>query len=412
MSRRPCKIFDFAWTLAHPLLINLYYMNLYSSMQRWRWALSISGIVIVLISFIYTRYLALQLMEEEKRKTELWVMATQKIATSSENEDLTIYHQMQTYNTTIPAILVNQDGNIEASKNINNTDPKNLERILEKIKRNGPAPLEVDDRYFKIKVYYQQSTLLTLLSFFPFIQIGLIATFVAIGYYAVNATRRAEENRVWVGMAKETAHQLGTPISALIAWIEHLRFSKEDDEETMEVLEELQKDVNRLELIAHRFSKIGSAPSLEPIDIYFELEKCRSYMQPRSPRKVKYDFPAGELPVWRVNINPPLFDWVVENLIRNSLDAMGGKGLISAKVYEERDFICIDLSDTGKGIPSSKFKTIFRPGFTTKKRGWGLGLSLAKRIIESYHNGKIFVKNSEINKGTTFTIKLPKPSNI
>ena len=209
-------------------------------------------------------------------------------------------------------------------------------------------------------------------------------------------------------MAKETAHQLGTPITAILGWIEHLKMIHEKDEETQEVLVELNNDIDRLNLVADRFSKIGAIPELKETNIYQEVENMRVYMERRAPRKVEFDFPGIEHSALNVNINPPLFNWVVENLLRNALDALDGKGKISAQIYEEKEFVCIDVSDTGKGIPNSKFKTVFQPGFSTKKRGWGLGLSLAKRIIESYHSGKIFVKNSILNEGTTFTIKLPK----
>ena len=210
-------------------------------------------------------------------------------------------------------------------------------------------------------------------------------------------------------MAKETAHQLGTPISAIVAWIEHLKLLREGDEETQEILGELRNDVSRLELIADRFSKIGSAPKLEPIDVYEELDKCRAYMQRRASRKIAFEFPApGNQPAKPIRINPHLFDWVVENLLRNALDAMESSGKISAEVYDDADYIYIDISDTGKGIPAGKHKTVFQPGYTTKKRGWGLGLSLAKRIVEEYHSGKIFVKRSEEGQGTTFTIQMPK----
>ena len=224
---------------------------------------------------------------------------------------------------------------------------------------------------------------------------------------AFSTARKAEQDQVWVGMAKETAHQLGTPISAIIAWLEHLKMMKPDDEETMEIVVELENDVERLNLVADRFSKIGSKPKLETLNVAAQLNDCRIYMEKRSPRKVTFSYP-DENPAFMANINPPLFNWVVENLIRNSLDAMGGKGEISADITQDANHIYIDLSDTGSGIPPSKLKTVFQPGFTTKKRGWGLGLSLAKRIIESYHSGKIFVKSSIVNQGTTFTIKLLK----
>ncbi|MEO0340201.1 MAG: HAMP domain-containing sensor histidine kinase, partial [Bacteroidota bacterium] len=277
---------------------------------------------------------------------------------------------------------------------------------LEYIKKNGPAPIKVND--VGSEIYYKYPAILTQLQYFPIIQLLLIAAFILFGYLTFSSSRRAEQNRVWAGMAKETAHQLGTPISGIIAWIEHLRAIKEGDEEVNDVLNELGKDVKRLELVADRFSKIGSAPKLEVVNIFAELELARAYMQRRAPRKVEFHFPDPSQSPLNVKVNSHLFNWVVENLLRNALDAMGPKGSITAEVAEDNQFVSIDFTDTGKGIPASKHKTVFQPGFTTKKRGWGLGLSLAKRIIEEYHSGKIFVKRSEENVGTTFTIKLPK----
>lgn len=389
-------------------------MEIYNTKHTWKWWLAIAGVVIVILSFFYSNYLATRLMEEEKKKAELWVLATQLItATSMEVEgedpcDYTLHFKVQSANTTIPAILVNDRGQIDGWVNFETDDKEWIEKQLEKIKKSGPEPIEIDSRYFKSYVYYKSSFILSLLSWFPLIQIALIGAFVGIGYMAFSSARRAEQNRVWVGMAKETAHQLGTPISAIIAWLEHLKLVRENDEETHEILSELENDVHRLELVADRFSKIGSEPTMEPINIYEELEKCRAYMQPRSPRKVGFIFPSAESSNLRVFVNPPLFDWVIENLIRNALDAMNGKGTITAEVSVDDSFVYVNMSDTGKGIAPSRFKTVFSPGYTTKKRGWGLGLSLAKRIIEDYHKGKIFVKSSVINEGTTFTIKLPR----
>ncbi|HNG90825.1 MAG TPA: HAMP domain-containing sensor histidine kinase, partial [Saprospiraceae bacterium] len=217
------------------------------------------------------------------------------------------------------------------------------------------------------------------------------------------------QNQVWLGMAKETAHQLGTPITAILGWVETLRAFNEDRPDNQEMLDELHNDVTRLELVADRFSKIGAVPELKPVNIYDQLEQCRAYMQRRAPRKVTFDFPSPQdhEPI-TVGINAPLFDWVFENLLRNAIDAMeGGIGNISAHVYTEGRYVCVDVSDTGKGIPSGKLKTVFKPGYSTKTRGWGLGLSLSKRIVEEYHKGKIFVKHSELGKGATFTVKLP-----
>ncbi len=389
-------------------------MEIYNTKHTWKWWLALAGVVIVILSFFYSNYLANRLMEEEKKKAELWVMATQLItATSMESEgedpcDYTLHFKVQSANTTIPAILVNDRGLIDGWVNFETDNKEVILNQLEKIKNSGPEPIEIDSRYFKSYVYYKSSFILKLLSWFPLIQIALIGAFVGIGYMAFSSARRAEQNRVWVGMAKETAHQLGTPISAIIAWLEHLKLVREKDDETMSIISELQNDVHRLELVADRFSKIGSEPTIEPINIYEELDKCRAYMQPRSPRKVSFNFPNVNNDALLVFVNPPLFDWVIENLIRNALDAMDGKGAISAEVYADDAFVYIDLADTGKGIAPSRFKTVFSPGYTTKKRGWGLGLSLAKRIIEEYHKGKIFVKSSVINEGTTFTIKLPR----
>jgi len=261
------------------------------------------------------------------------------------------------------------------------------------------------------RIYYFNTKLVDYINYFPFIQLLLVGSFVVLGYFFLTGSKRSEQNRVWAGMAKETAHQLGTPISAIIAWIEHLKLT-DPTAEQLEIVEELRSDVNRLELVADRFSKIGSEPVLTAVNIYEEMDQCRAYMERRASRKVEFEYPDPKDGDLSVKINKHLFDWVVENLIRNSLDAMDGKGKLSAKIYTEGSYVNIDLTDTGKGIPSSKHSTVFQPGFTTKQRGWGLGLSLAKRIIENYHQGKIFVKTSKVGEGTTFTIRLPKTEQI
>jgi signal transduction histidine kinase len=247
-----------------------------------------------------------------------------------------------------------------------------------------------------------------MLEWYPYIQLLLITAFVGLGYWGFSAARRAEQNQVWLGMAKETAHQLGTPITAILGWVETLKAVNEDRADNQEMLHELGKDVSRLELVADRFSKIGATPELSPVNLYDELESCRAYMQRRAPRRVSFHFPNPfECDPLVVFLNPPLFDWVIENLLRNAIDAMEeGKGSITATVYREGKWACVDIADTGKGIQSGKFKTVFKPGYSTKTRGWGLGLSLSKRIIAEYHRGKIFVKKSEPGKGTTFTVKL------
>ncbi|MBK8670411.1 MAG: HAMP domain-containing histidine kinase [Saprospiraceae bacterium] len=230
--------------------------------------------------------------------------------------------------------------------------------------------------------------------------------YIALGYFLFSSSRKAEQNRVWAGMAKETAHQLGTPISAILGWIEYLKDSFTEQPDKLDVIYELNKDVERLELVADRFSKIGSEPVLQNANIYDELIEVKDYLQRRAPRKINFDFTKPEQDI-HVKINKHLFAWVIENLVRNSLDAMDGKGTISCKVSSQNNYVSIDISDTGSGIPSAKFKSVFQPGYSTKKRGWGLGLSLAKRIIEEYHKGKIYVKSSKPYEETTFTINLP-----
>ncbi len=379
-------------------------MEIYQKKSRWKLYLAIAGIVILLISMLFTNYIASRLAQEERDKVNLYVLAQQSLNKDRGDDDDTTMEIDIIKTIDIPVILVSETEKDIISANF--PEGADIDKELQKLKDSGVEPIVGSDGYAKY-AYFKQTQLLTLLEYFPWIQALLFLAFISIGYLAFSTARRAEQNQVWVGMAKETAHQLGTPISAIIAWLEHLKIMKPDDEETMEIVTELENDVERLNLIADRFSKIGSTPKLEKLNVAAQLADCRSYMEKRAPRKVKFDFPDLNEPYF-ANINPPLFNWVIENLIRNSLDAMDGKGEISAKISEDSSHILIDLSDTGSGIPANKLKTVFEPGFTTKKRGWGLGLSLAKRIIETYHSGKIFVKLSKINKGTTFTIKLLK----
>lgn len=385
-------------------------MDIYTRKSRLKLYLAVAGGVIVAISMFYTNYLTGKLANEERKKVALYLRAMEDLSDTDDEDaqfcDFTLHFQILQSNTTIPVMVVNDRGGVDDFINIRgDTSAMGLKREVERMKAEGFEPIQG----FAYSIYYKESTLLTQLRYFPLIQLILIAAFVGFGYMGFNSARRAEQNRVWVGMAKETAHQLGTPISAIVAWIEHLKLLREGDAETQEILGELRNDVSRLELIADRFSKIGSAPKLEPIDVYEELDKCRAYMQRRASRKIAFEFPApGNQPAKPIRINPHLFDWVVENLLRNALDAMESSGKISAEVYDDADYIYIDISDTGKGIPAGKHKMVFQPGYTTKKRGWGLGLSLAKRIVEEYHSGKIFVKRSEEGQGSTFTIQMPK----
>lgn len=384
-------------------------MDIYKRKSHWKKYLAAVGVVLILISQFYAQYLSKRLAEEEMQKADLWAKAYAELnnpvnEACSSCQDLTIPFDIIKNNQTIPVILVDPSGLILDSRNYASTNPKTIEKELARLKRQGVRPIES----YGNKLYYEESVTLRQLRFFPLMQLGLIAAFIFFGYVGFSSARREEQNRVWVGMAKETAHQLGTPISGLIAWIDLLKSKELRDAEITDIIKELEKDVNRLELVADRFSKIGSAPQLLPVNIYAQLDDCKTYMQRRAPRKVSFDFPSvAEYKPIVVGLNAHLFDWVIENLLRNALDAMDGKGLISAHISLDSNQVHIDICDSGKGIPPSNHKTVFQPGFTTKKRGWGLGLSLAKRIIEDYHEGKIFVKYGEENKGTTFSIVLP-----
>lgn len=383
-------------------------MNIYQQKSRWKILLAIAGLIILLISLVYTNYLTEQLRAGERIKARLYAQASEEITNSDLNTDVTFPLEIIKSNVDIPTILVNIEGEISSAKNFGpelDDDGDFLALELEKIIKSGIQPIVIPDG---TTVYYKQSRIMRLLTYFPLLQFLLLTTFVITGYYLFSSARRSEQNMVWVGMAKETAHQLGTPISAIVAWIEHLREGHQEDEEVQGILKELDKDVERLDLIADRFSKIGSDPELQSVNLYDQLEAIREYMQRRAPRKVVFEFPDPQSrPAITGMLNKHLFSWVLENLLRNSLDAMDGKGKISATLRQEGDKATIEISDTGKGIVPGKHKTVFQPGFTTKKRGWGLGLSLSKRIIESYHSGRIFVKSSGVDKGTTFCIVIP-----
>ncbi len=405
-------------------------MNIFERSNKWRWYLGGAGLLIVLISIAYTNYLASRLAETEQAYGKIYAEAQKYVQTYGE-EDFDPFNlptMVLSNNTSIPLILVSDNGGIYDAENFNRefvgaymlppelTAAEREEAIEEArpdslyfIKKlyawqeEGIEPLPS----YQTKIYMNESNTLTQLRYFPYVQISLIAAFMFIGYLGINAARRSEQNRVWVGMAKETAHQLGTPISAIVGWLEHLKLTHSEDEVVSEIVGEMGKDVYRLELVANRFSKIGATPELEVVNVYNKLEEMRAYMEKRAPRRVSFDFPPADAGTDLVAINPLLFDWVIENLLRNALDAMEGKGTISAEVYNDAQFVYIDVSDTGKGIPAGKFNTVFQPGYTTKQRGWGLGLSLTRRIIKDYHNGRIFVKRSEEGVGTTFCIALP-----
>ncbi len=386
----------------------------YREQNSWRWYVAVAAALIVGLSIWYTSFLVERLEESERNKVEIFKYSIQSLANASSadlDQDITLQYEASVRAAEgIPMLLVDETGAISGAYNFSDSlTEKEQERWLEKIKKNGPEPIVNEDPFagYAKYIYYTQSRTLQLLSYFPIIQVLLLTVFIAISYMGLRASRKEQQNRIWVGMAKETAHQLGTPISAIMAWLELLKGMEIKDEEVVDILGELRNDVGRLELIADRFSKMGSQPELRKGDIRPSLQKIVDYMNKRAPKKVHFHYtpPPQEI---SVEINAPIFEWVIENLIRNALDALEGQGDITLDVIDLDREVQIDLSDTGKGIPAKLHKQVFKPGFSTKKRGWGLGLSLAKRIVEEYHQGEIFVKKSAAGEGTTFSIVLPK----
>ena len=356
--------------------------------------------------------------QEERKKVELWAEATKELidagieVTSPEMEQLNTKYLnflslVTTQNTTIPIILVENDGSINTHANIKYREGHRdevLKKVLEKMKeRIEPIPIKLTENNVQL-LYYSESSILRNLRYYPFIQLFVIVVFIVVAYFAFSATQRAEQNQVWVGMSKETAHQLGTPISSLMAWIEILKLQNVDES----LIKEFEKDTERLERITERFSKIGSKPELFPSNLVEALNSTINYLRTRSSNKVVFKTSFSENDVVETPLNVALFSWVIENLCKNAIDAMENHGTITMDLAEKENQIFLDITDTGKGVSKSQYKTILQPGYSTKKRGWGLGLSLAKRIIENYHDGKIFIKWSEIGKGTTFRIILGK----
>jgi two-component system, sporulation sensor kinase D len=372
-------------------------------------AFFIGAAAITIASTLFSNRLAKDLASEERKKMELWAEAIRLFATEPAEGvemDYTLSLNVIEGNTNIPVVLVDNKGQILDYKNLELKNPEDsveLNKATRKIiAQNHSIEVKISDDISHY-VYYQDSKLLRKLIYFPFIQLIVMFVFLAVTILAFNTSKRAEQDRVWVGLSKETAHQLGTPISSLMAWVELLKLKNVDEK----LLDEMDKDTKRLHTIAERFSKIGSKSETTLQDIRPALENAVQYMRNRSSRKIviKTHMPDGELPVY---LNAPLFEWVVENLCKNAIDAMDATGRIDITLTPEHKHLLIDVADTGKGITKSNFKNVFKPGYTTKARGWGLGLSLVKRIIEENHDGKIFVKSSDLGKGTTFRILLKR----
>lgn len=383
-------------------------MNIYSKKQKWKLFLLFIAIIIGVSSFVITNNLVKKLSIEERKKVELWALGMRQLsALDNEDKDYTFILEVIKNNETVPVILTDIDGEIISSRNLDpnkEDDPQYLSSELEKMKKdNDPIEIILLDGN-KNFIYYKESILLTRLFYFPIIQFGVLLLFLLVSYLAFSSSRKAEQNQVWVGMSKETAHQLGTPTSSLLASLELLKLKSVDDK----IVSEFEKDVNRLEVITERFSKIGSQPKLDRQNIIQVLNNAVEYIKARSSKRVNFEFNFSENDEIMVPFNTSLFEWVIENLCKNAIDSMEGQGNIKINIDDRIQFLFIDIIDDGKGIAKSKYKTIFQPGYTTKQRGWGLGLSLSKRIVEIYHAGKIFVNHSEIDKGTTMRIVLKK----
>lgn len=379
--------------------------------RRVKILLVLAAVMIAVASLVVSHILTRDLADEERGKMEVWAEAMRTLNRADENTDINLVLKVINGNNTIPVIVLDSKGRVQDFRNIDIPDAKTYSDSLafaesmskQLLNENHSIRISLDDGIPTdyIDVCYSDSLMLCRLAFYPYVQLGVVMIFVVIAIFALLTSKRAEQNKVWVGLSKETAHQLGTPISSLMAWTEMLKESYPDDS----LIPEMDKDVKRLQLIADRFSKIGSLPEPVPASLAEVLNHVIDYMDRRTSKKVAMvrDFPEHDVVV---KINASLFEWVIENLCKNAVDAMEGEGRITLAYREEGTRAVIEVTDTGKGIRKKDIRNVFRPGFTTKKRGWGLGLSLAKRIVEEYHHGHIFVKKSEVGVGTTFRIEL------
>ena len=401
-------------------------MNPYQQKKRWKYILITFALIIASGSLFYTNYLVKNIARSERTRAQVWALSMRQTTASDDNDFLQYVFAVRD-SSLVPAIVVNEKGDIKYVRGLDPTktniklppddneknppkyDPEYFQEELAYMKKQH-EPIELTMLNTKYLVYYKDSALLQQLKIFPYIQLSVIAIFLVVAYTAFNSSRKSEQNQVWVGLAKETAHQLGTPISSLMAWLELIKdkFKAEKDP----LMAEMENDIKRLEIIADRFSKIGSKPKLEDHSVYYVIKDFVDYFSVRVSNNISFEITGN--PYLRAGLNVPLFDWVLENLLKNAVNAIEGKGKIKVEISiskTKKSQILIDITDTGKGIPRSKFDTVFQPGYTTRKRGWGLGLSLTKRIVKNYHNGDIFVRESEIGKGTTFRITLKNTQN-
>ena len=381
-------------------------MNIYNRKKTWKFWLLIFAIIIGISSLFVTNSLVKSLAYEEKKKIEIWAYATNQMVNISDDGNFSLAIKVMESNENIPIILADKNDSILNYRNLNPISEITAEYLQKQLaimkEQNAPIKIQVFEDYKQL-LYYKDSILLTRLRYYPIFQLGLISLFMFIAYLAFSSARKAEQNQVWAGMAKETAHQIGTPLSSLMAWVELLKSKKE----TRDMVMEMEKDIARLETITDRFSKIGSKPTLEKKDIVELVVDATNYLKSRLPEKVEFNI-LYEQSTIIIPVSTVLLNWVIENICKNAVDAMKGEGLIKIEIEEELTRVNIHIIDSGKGIEAGLISSIFKPGVTSKKRGWGLGLSLSKRIIEDYHKGRIFVKSSVEGEGTTFCICLPK----
>jgi signal transduction histidine kinase len=384
------------------------------SLLNWRSFLTLVAIVIVTATVFYSRYLARKIAMDERQKVATWVAASKAILRNP-GMDLTLPNLIRNDQQSIPIIETNEHDSIMEYLNLDSgaiaRDSNYLYRQLKKFKaENHPVEVTLSEKpYIANRYYYGHTTLLDEVRYYPLVQLFIVTLFIFFTLYSITIRNKATQNQLWAGMAKETAHQLGTPVSSLEGWVEMLKESDLDPR----TVQEIQKDVDRLKLVSDRFGKIGSKPQLEERDLVLQIRNMMEYIRKRATGKVQFTLQGPGAPESApqhlyARISSPLFDWVIENLLKNALDAMEGKGAITVTIQDLEKEILIDVADTGKGIAARNLQKVFKPGFTTKKRGWGLGLSLSKRIIEQYHKGQLFVRHSDLGKGTTFRIALRK----